>query len=209
MQVATEAITHYEKHAQVAKNCVPVFVEPSCGDGRILLELLNMLSTTENMNPFFILAYDIDENVTIQCRDNLSKAKVPPQLLGMEIVCSNFLELSSDALASQVLPKTKCLHLHLVFLGNPPYTSGAGSGKDIKRNLPLEFINHCIELGAEFVTFVVPERSAKTVEDTRQSILRKNQQLWNCHAHMLDNSLFYFQGQAITQPSIIQCWSKA
>jgi hypothetical protein len=210
LQVAMEAIKHYKEHVQVEINCVPVFVEPSCGDGRILLELLHLLSTTENLTPFLILAYDIDENVIIQCRDNLAKAKVPSQLLGMEIICCNFLEVSRDGLASQILsPKTKDFHLRLIFLGNPPYTSGAGSGKDINRHLPFEFITRCIELGADFVSFVVPERSTKTVEDTRQSILRKSEQVWNCHAHKLDKSIFCFQGQTVTQPSIIQCWSKA
>eukprot|EP00979_Chaetoceros_neogracilis_P009708 scaffold2192_cov268-Chaetoceros_neogracile.AAC.110 len=192
-KVAMEAIKHYKEHVQVEINCVPVFVEPSCGDGRIVLELLHLLSTTENLTPFLILAYDIDENVIIQCRHNLAKAKVPSQLLGMEIICCNFLEVSRDGLASQILsPKTKDFHLRLIFLGNPPYTSGAGSGKDINRHLPFEFITRCIELGADFVSFVVPERSTKTVEDTRQSILRKTE-----------------QGQTVTQPSIIQCWSKA
>lgn len=194
----------------VSATRIPVFVEPSCGDGRILLELLNLLSATDNSTPFFILAFDIDENVVIQCRDNLSKVKTPCQLINMKIVRCDFLELTSDALASYIQPPiTIDTSHHLVFLGNPPYTSGTGTGKDIKRNLPSEFIIHCAELRAEFLSFVVPERSAKTVDDTKQSLVEKTQHIWNCHSHNLDKSVFYFQGQQITQPSIIQCWSKA
>jgi hypothetical protein len=109
--------------------------------------------------------------------------------------------------------------MHLVILGGPPYSSGLGCGSRIDRELPIHFIFHSIQdLGAEFVTFLLPIRCNKHVQQIKNRLNHRiiSDELgdstgihssWICQAFNLDaDSLFYFQGTQVIQPSVIQCW---
>lgn len=219
-----------------------VFVEPSCGDGRILIHLRNELLASGKV-PRAILGYDIDPSAVAACNDRLGAAASQGQEVQTETVPVNirhqdFLALSKESLLADVplcvdsptLLKGKgervkqCpSHFYYVFVGGPPYSNGPGNGTAIKRDLPSLFTRHCIlELGAEVVSFLLPSRceSDETAschalnrngcvqeEAGEKSLGGQVRGVWRCSSEKLDDSTFDFLGRAVTQPSIISCWS--
>ena len=190
-----------------------VFVEPCCGDGRIIQALVDSLSSSQtNGKRHCVLAYDIDENATAQCKVNVARHTYSTSVSISTQTC-NFLELSRDELLSRVTELTQISnaldHFHFVFDGGPPYSSGAGSGASISRDLPSQFVMHSISnLGAEFVSFLVPRRCNNEINDVEEMLEKETETKWKCEPHELENSLFNFQGRIVTQPSVLQCWRK-
>jgi hypothetical protein len=165
-----------------------LFLEPSCGHGDIIQELVNQLDATTNVSPGTIsmLGYDIDHNAIRACK------LLPASKYHTVYICKNFLETRCS------LYDTCCIPPRVICLGGPPYTTGAGSGSDIQRDLPVKFIDHCTkEYKASVICFLLPTRYRDCVsvpEGFQQETLE------------LNSSTFFFQGKTpVTQPSIIQC----
>lgn len=186
-----------------------VFVEPSCGDGRILQQLVDGISSTfhTNRQRHCILAYDIDEHLIVQCKETFTSSAE----ISFSIQCNNFLELTGDKLKEEITRiRDTSDNFYLVFVGNPPYSSGCGSGSTISRDLPSQFMTHSIvNLRAAFVSFIVPKRCNNEVKKTQKVLEKETQATWNCDSHELENSLFSFQGDVVKQPSVLQCWHKS
>jgi len=183
---------------------VIIFVEPSCGDGRIIQQLSNSLQDI-SASDFFIFACDLDEAAVTKCRDNVSTLK--PFLEGRIVVINgDYLQISKLHLLSHL--HTEDLITGLIVVGNPPYSSGLGRGKAIDRDLPKRFIVHSIDIGAVFVSFVVPKRCQKEKESIRQLISQKSNESWDCYLIELDDTQFEFESYAFRQPSLIQCWHR-
>lgn len=165
------------------------FLEPSCGQGDILWNLLQNLKTN-GYDPgcYRVIACDIDHNAIQSCQEYAMQNKYVVN----DWLRSDFLATKNDADYSG----------HVVVLGGPPYTSGAGSGKNMERNLPDLFFKHCVETwNAVFVAFILPKRYHCNPINTEEG--------WRVETHRLESSSFFFQGnQKITQPSIIQCYIK-
>jgi len=201
------------------------FLEPSCGDGRLINEILrtNDRSTT----PKVILGCDIDPSAVEKAQSNL-------QGTGVIIKCQDFLstdrqQLLSGAMESEHSSKpidTKNVplkrrrlvfddynfddriaetidDLKLVVVGGPPYTP---------KSLPEKFILHSVlTLGAEIVVFIAPERSRYEVDKIKKVLnanIAEGENRWSCICKDLQNSLFSFQDNVVTQPSILQYWWK-
>lgn len=201
-KIVQEAVAFYHK-IQQDRNGFVVFVEPSCGDGRIVLQLFKSLQSISACN-FLILAYDVDEGAVVDCRENVSKLPILDE--GQIVVsCCDFLKLSRHDL-------TNTIHEHfnedsrLIVLGNPPYSSGVGSGKDIQRDLPKKFIIHGIRVGAEFISFLVPKRYNNEIGSMIRLIVEECNESWTCESHNLDDSQFEFGTNLFCQPSLLQCW---
>ena len=144
-----------------------IFVEPSCGDGRILSEIMRRLTTLQdvdaNPNTFAkpsIIGYDIDPVACNACRRRLSDRNY-----SIPVICTDFLQITRQEFRSHCcdmmgMTDRSVLHKKVVMVGGPPYT--VGRGKDIERDLPMKFIVHSfLELGAEHVCFILPERCGK------------------------------------------------
>jgi hypothetical protein len=95
--------------------------------------------------------------------------------------------------------------IRVVCVGGPPYTTGAGTGSDMKRDLPEQFIRLSVEtLHADHIFFFLPQR----YERDSPSLLKTLSEEWTYDTQPLPNSTFSFQGRDITQPSILQHWYK-
>lgn len=157
------------------------FLEPSCGHGDILWQLLEDLETSYH----HVIGCDLDSNVIETCQQHAKKDQV-------EWMQGDFLQTKRPAGQESST---------LVVLGGPPYTSGAGSGENMDRSLPNVFLTHCVKTWkASFVAFILPERYRKCPMSVPG---------WTVQTHELDSSTFFFQGQQkTTQPSIIQCYTR-
>ena len=207
-------------------NCI--FVEPSCGDGRILVEIFRRQKKAGVSKPR-VIGYDIDPSACEACSSRLESEGVDAP-----IVCADFLRLTKSQLLND-LPHTirgvDQEKISIIVVGGPPYT--IGRGKDIQRDLPMNFIVHSKkELNAEMIAFILPVRCKKEefIEDALLKIeglkhhLNKKARVESansqndvsptrirCLTFALRNSKFYFRGithKAVDQPSILQTWFK-
>lgn len=195
-----------------------MFLEPSCGDGRLINELLR--TTDRRTTPTAILGCDIDPSAVEKAQHNL-------QGTGVIIKCQDFLStdrqqlllgaMESDTKNSPLKRRRLVIgdynfddrlaetidDLKLVVIGGPPYTP---------KSLPEKFILHSVlTLGAEIVVFIVPERCRYEVDKIKKVLnanIAEGENRWYCICKDLQNSLFSFQDNVITQPSILQYWSK-
>eukprot|EP00956_Cyclotella_meneghiniana_P004290 scaffold5277_cov30-Cyclotella_meneghiniana.AAC.1 len=125
-----------------------VFVEPSCGDGRIILGLLSSASfMTHNAS---IIGYDIDQSAIERSQQNMERVKSDKPVV---LRCSNFLTLKRQDMMHDLNLTEQSSDVVTVVFGGPPYTP---------KDLPERFILHCInELHAEIVVFMLPKRCGK------------------------------------------------
>lgn len=190
-----------------------IFVEPSCGDGRLLVALAARPAVTA------IVGCELDPGMASRaleaCRSSSHSRK-----------CSVY---SRDFLATtrlDLIPvERRGLNTDVVVCGGPPYTAGGGDGSlvssgdpsaDTGRDLPLQFIRHaaCV-LGARLIVYLLPPRCGEPafIDRTKANFLCKNGEAlshvgdeWNVVTLQAPNNEFDFCGRIIRQPSIIQIW---
>lgn len=189
-----------------------LFVEPSCGDGQIVMNLINHISKLKEKIATTILAYDIDEAIIEKCKSNISRMENLEDVtidLHINISCRNFLNLDREQMMMDALLANDA-NCTTIFLGGPPYTSGIGDGESMDRDLPSAFIHHCIQLKADFISFILPDRYERheNVEVINKQINQRFGEIWRCKSHQLTTNKFSFKEMEISQPSIIQSWSK-
>lgn len=189
-----------------------VFVEPSCGDGRIISELLNATKQIK-ADSIQIFGYDIDPTAIERAKTSLSGSEVA-------LECKDFLSLSQEDLLSAIA-RTSSNHTEvealsrkrrradddnkkLIVVGGPPYTP---------KPLPQQFILHSIqELKAEIVVFILPERCKRDAIHLQQvlnSSTFESKSKWIYSNTELENIDFSFEQSTIQQPSVLQCWYKS
>jgi len=191
----------------VDPNAQLIFIEPSCGDGRILSELLNATKQIE-ADSINTLGYDIDPTAIERAKINLSGSKVA-------LECKDFLSLSRQDLLSSILPPTATKEetssrkrrradddRKVMVLGGPPYTP---------KPLPQKFILHSIQqLKAQVVVFILPERCKKDADHIQQilnsTIPDGEKRRWLYSHTELPNIDFSFEQSTVQQPSVLQCW---
>ena len=194
-----------------------VFLEPSCGDGRLITELIR--KTSESCTPQCIIGYDIDPLAIKKSQSNLQGSS------GVVLRCRDFLSLDRKQLLSELshfdansnknvtIPRKRircdeskrgiaeiCEQKNIIVIGGPPYSP---------KSLPEQFILHSIkELKAEVVVFILPQRCQRDADKIEKFLNAHVDQQWSYVNKELRNSLFYFQDTIITQPSILQYWYK-
>ena len=204
------------------QNCI--FVEPSCGDGRILIEICRKLIKL-GIGKIRVIGYDIDPSA---CEASLQRVQSIDK--NIPIVCADFLSLTKENLMSDLYRTNESIkedQIKVIIIGGPPYT--LGRGKNIKRDLPSKFIVHSTKvMDAKIVSFILPNRCRKEefIDEVRRKIgdmnypeckktkLESTQRYVNhssisCESNDLQNSKFHFRGidgQAVDQPSILQTW---
>ena len=140
--------------------------------------------------------------------------------------CNNSdIDCDNDKMMDSPSPTT--ITTIIICLGGPPYTSGSGCGKYMQRDLPEQFISHCVtKWNVSTVCFLLPSRY-KTFDPTtlvhgypppmpppRPSQLSSThsslKDSWIVENVELQSSEFFFQGSLpVIQPSIIQCmWNQ-
>jgi hypothetical protein len=170
-----------------------IFVEPSCGDGRIIIELLRILSTSL-LDPS-VIGYDIDSSAINRSIQNITK--IQGTKLAPIFKCNNFLSTSLQDLHQDLDLTNESNHLTIV-IGGPPYTP---------RDLPERFIMHSIyEYCADVVVFILPERCRKDADRIQKILNDKGRTQWYFVNRDLANITFDFQGSLVMQPSFLQYW---
>ena len=200
-----------ERDGERSTNDSLVFVEPSCGDGRIISELLHATKHLK-ADSIQILGYDIDPTAIERAKASLSESEV-----GLE--CKDFLSLSKRDLLSAIATKSSTTteaeassrkrrraddgNGKVIVVGGPPYTP---------KPLPQQFILHSIqELKAEIVVFILPKRCKKDADHLQQvlnSTTNEATSEWLYSNTELENIDFSFEQSTIQQPSVLQCWYK-
>lgn len=174
-----------------------VFIEPSCGDGRIILGLLSNASfTTRNAS---IAGYDIDQSAIERSQQNLKSVKSDKSVV---LRCSDFLTLTQQDMLHDLNLTKETSDVVTVVLGGPPYTP---------KDLPEKFILHCIKvLHAEMIFFLLPKRCGKDGARVQEILNSSDEYVerWQFVNKELVNSTFDFEGRSVTQPSIMQYWYK-
>ena len=174
------------------------FIEPSCGDGKILLELLKSQSPV--LNNARIVGYDIDSSAIDRSIQNFSGLELSANVKYTPTVrCSNFLTVSRQNLLQDLnaSDESNCVG---VVLGGPPYTP---------KDLPGQFILHSIQkLHAEIVVFILPARCEKDAVRIQEILNRdaEDGKRWQFVNEELANINFDFEGSSVIQPSILQYW---
>jgi hypothetical protein len=210
--------------SQSAKKTKLVFVEPGCGHGEVIAALVKELDARSiSPNQVTIHGFDIDPNAIATCRQ-LNWVSSSASGVGdykVHFTCQDFLQTSSlpwlqqhhhqqqqranlDGDHEEKMPGDQEDDVVVVCLGSPPYTTGAGSGRDMRRDLPEQFVHHCImEWKSQMISFILPRRydgsnlQVPSIDFAEQTI------------ELQAPSQFFFQGSiSVMQPSIIKCFSK-
>jgi hypothetical protein len=184
-----------------------IFVEPSCGDGRIVFSLCNK---TGNTLP--VIGYDIDSSL-------LTKAQQINHDMNFNsiFVCSDFLSINRESLLGNF--DSRYQDRNIVVIGNPPYTIGGGDGSikepgnkasDSGRELPYNFLIHAAcTLGASKIIFVLPERCrCESYINLAKLKMQKDVDEWTVTTINAPCNNFNFCERIIHQNCIIQIWDK-
>lgn len=131
-----------------------VYIEPSCGDGRLLRAL------AQEHNVLRLHGCDIDHNIIEQSMDLNESIRDK-----CTFHVGNYLDTTPQTFFVKKPSK-------LIIFGGPPYTCGGGTGQlvqagdssfDTGRDLPLQFIVHsAIDLHADVIIFLLPTRCQNT-----------------------------------------------
>lgn len=160
-----------------------LFIEPSCGDGRLLRKLIQSLSPVpmspeepqerkEMGSSCSVVGCDIDPNIVKRCLQVSGKeteADCSPNGLQGKIHIGNFLETSLETFITMMSSSLQTPPPpQVIVFGGPPYTFGGGTGElsqsgdalvDTGRDLPLQFIVHsAVALKAHAIIFLLPVR---------------------------------------------------
>lgn len=165
-------------------------IEPTCGFGRLILSLLSELADPKYAERQFkfhsVVGIDLDSCAVEKCR-SLESQTIP--LVWHQ---GDFLKTKRDHIAPN-------LSLSVGMIGGPPYGTNRES-----RDLPMQFVEHAIaEYQPEVICFMMPQRCATYKYDLPTNYRSQNVELSAA-------AEFYFQGRgnAVLQPSIIQCFWK-
>lgn len=195
-----------------------VFIEPSCGDGRILERLLERLlsSPSDMANVCCVLGIDIDDRAVHACQSRVHQSNFDNAgTLPISIHQADFLELTRAKLQTHIAETSQGQEDDTVciFLGGPPYTlgplvDGAERNKESSKrglDLPTRFLRHCMnELEGCGISFLLPERCETDAKTLCQELPRG----WKFVNTKITESSFDFRGKMISQPSILQQWMK-
>jgi hypothetical protein len=166
-----------------------VFLEPSCGDGRILRELLQTTKDFVGSNAAYV-GIEIDPNAIEKSKQKLNGSKVT-------LKCADYLSLLNREQLSPECTDSSTL----IALGGPPYSP---------HHLPERFILHSIiHMRAAIVVFILPQRLSRDAEKI-QKILNNHDisERWSFDNNYLENISFSFGEDTVPQPSILQSWYK-
>lgn len=218
IELAKMAVSRNKGGSNNRKSLSIVFLEPSCGDGRILeclMEHLRMKSI-DGACVGCVLGFDIDDRAVEACRTRMRQyrdaAGLPPVLVQQ----ADFLKLTKGEVQQFVADACKAQtngNNVVICFGGPPYSlgplmrdDGTGNNESSQRglDLPEQFLRRCIiELECRGISFLLPKRSGEDAE-----LLVRDLPSWKFHNTTLAESSFDFRGKVVTQPSVLQTWEK-
>ena len=222
IELAKKAFCRNEGASNSTKPPSIVFIEPSCGDGRIFFSLMEHL----RLNPVdaacvgCVLGFDIDDRAVEACRTRIRQYRDTAGLPPVRVQQADFLKLTKGGVQQLVADACKGHDLALdgtavICFGGPPYSlgplmreDGAGNNESSSQrglDLPEQFLRRCmIELECCGISFLLPKRSGEDAEALSKHLPRG----WNYRNTSLAESSFDFRGKMVIQPSVLQTWEK-
>ena len=191
-----------------------VYIEPSCGDGRLVIALAEQESVQE------VIGCELDTVISERASQAVASSAVAHKC---RILSGNFLSTSrNDFVTGHIEDQKDKTERDIVVFGGPPYTLGGGDGSlvasgdpslDTGRDLPLQFICHAArELKPRKMVLLLPPRCGEGsfIDRTKESIVQGGDveycDSWNVVTVPAPNNEFNFCGRIIRQPAIIQQW---
>jgi tRNA G10 N-methylase Trm11 len=160
-----------------------IFIEPSCGDGRILVELCN--------RNYKCIGIDIDYEILQKAQINLKYINdVDNRNNMLGLICQDFLKLSKNDIC---IPDNS----NIIIIGNPPYRDTIN---EEDHDYTMRFIMKCKEINANRVAFILPKRNSKSkfieklINDGWKITIEEN---------ILEGKFIFMNEKEISQPSII------
>eukprot|EP00602_Paraphysomonas_sp_CaronLab_P013116 CAMPEP_0185041728 /NCGR_PEP_ID=MMETSP1103-20130426/41400_1 /TAXON_ID=36769 /ORGANISM="Paraphysomonas bandaiensis, Strain Caron Lab Isolate" /LENGTH=351 /DNA_ID=CAMNT_0027581587 /DNA_START=58 /DNA_END=1110 /DNA_ORIENTATION=+ len=190
-----------------------IFVEPSCGDGRVVVALAKCTDSC------YVVGNDVDVIEASKAAEHAAR-EFPHKC---HIRVSDYLSTNRDELLSHI-PNHE--QKEVVVVANPPFTSGGGAGgfsaqgastNDIDRDYPLRFVCHsALEMKPTRMIFLNPARCA------HENFLKRASDIINCHCDTMNdkcvcmcgkykwevetthppNTVFEFCGRLVRQPVV-------
>lgn len=214
-----------------------IYVEPSCGDGRVMKALCRKLCSLYDSGVDDICSVGaaiIGCVIGCEIDDAIASAAISAVVqqhpLNSHIFIQNFLSLTREDVCGA------CCRLNagsyasanadLVVLGNPPYTVGGGegggivtagdAGEDTGRELPLQFLVHAATvLMARRIVFVLPQRCGCDVFIDRVKKLISTvtegstpMYSWDVSNYPAPDAEFDFCDRIVRQVTIVQVWER-
>lgn len=187
-----------------------LYIEPSCGDGRVLLQVALQLQSVNS----HIYGCDIDMNMICKTKALVSKHK----LTNTYTICGNYINSTlADYVTTGLDNTTK--YSKIVVFGNPPYTicstdddidASINMIDDRDRDYILLFIVHSANIiNAQKIVFIVPCRCNR-IEYVEMVLGRINihGRQWSSRSVPLVNSEFDLGTITVQQPSVLQIWER-
>lgn len=167
-------------------------IEPSCGHGDVISAFVNEYNG-EDLTISRMDAYDIDPTAIQICKAKQSGYPISIFYHSRDFLKSSFAETASN-------------DHKVAVIGGPPYYS-----KHHQHDLPFLFVQHSIQHHhADLVVFLMPQRCSKQICANTMSSIPSN--ILSTHRveslELVDGSTFYFHGQPVSQPSIIQVFQR-
>jgi hypothetical protein len=210
------------------------FLEPSCGDGRILKALMKRGARN-------VVGCDIDHVVAAAAQQLVDTELQPGQAASVHV--GDFLTTCRETLLSPA-----CTGRELVVVGGPPYSitaphdlaelssssgGASASGSETepavskvssavdyvgasRDDYPLLFMRHAAELEACRVVFILPDRCGQPsfIERAAEALNQQGRRRggsgeWRMTACQPGDSSFDLLGRVIKQPAVIQRWDRS
>jgi hypothetical protein len=201
-----------------------IYLEPSCGDGRVLQHLAESESVGQ------VIGCELDSVVWEKAVQVIALVHPKP----CSVLLSDFLLTTRSSLG--IPPDCRSL----IVVSSPPYTLGGGTGalseqgnslKDTGRDLPMQFIIHsAVTLQASRIIMLLPPRCAeesfvrRVLDQINASSTTYSSQYshesalteqpvspgaWDVSHVTPPNNEFDFCGRTIRQAAIVQVWDRA
>ena len=200
-----------------------IYIEPSCGDGRVMMELTNQLGGTSlstSTSTIYGCDIDIDIDMVIKTKEMISHNEIR----NAHVMCGNYLKCNIYDICANNNNNNNQISIdidnrNIIVFGNPPYTicnieNNSNIVTDIfienSHDYPLLFLVHSANIiNASRIVLILPSRCEKNV--FIECVLNKiniNNRKWICRTIPLINNIFDLSTITVQQPSILQVWSR-
>jgi hypothetical protein len=183
-----------------------LFIEPSCGDGRVMKYFM--------LNGCTIFGCDIEKSITSQIRFDSYNDYDMHNL----VLTSDFLLTTREDYVTRFQRRfnTESQPQQLVVVGCPPYSQTVETSPECNQDIDMitEFYLHCAhKINADKIVFVVSKRcgTSRYVDKLSEKFNSQcnDDKLWKLVQMTDADNRFEIPGSRdISQPSILQVWQK-
>jgi len=226
--ISTLLILFDQYHSKVYDSNI-IIIEPSCGDGRVLCQLMSHILEDERCRQEKIkcIGFDIDTEAVVNAKTNLNALSIPCSVhtadylnISKEILFQS-IEIDTNITPQQPIDKDSnslpLFHHKIIVIGNPPYHN-IFSDLENDEDIIVQFILHSAHcLGADVIIFILPTRCEReSMVNHISSLLNypctlrmdRNEFIWQMVNCIPADNNFEICGRVVHQSAVIQVWEK-